>query len=367
MCNAGFDNCNSGNPEPVDGCERPVSMDVSNCGMCGKSCPVPMNATSAACANSLCGVGMCKPNFGDCNKLGADGCEANLLTDSANCTKCGMACPPKDHATGKCNNGVCGLGGCEAGWADCNNNPGDGCEIEIAKRVDHCGKCFTPCPAVANGTAACENSQCKVNTCNGGFADCNKVYGDGCEVTLASSSANCGMCGKVCPGNMPVCNGGNCTALFMFSGVRNDVPIASLAGWTECYKDTFAGGQSLGTVMANCSRANILLGCRMINSNTLRVAAHAPRADVFFDTGQNTNVTRVVNGVGWYYNPNQSWGYANGNDPVQKSACDINDAANPTLRLCIHTGGGNMGSGYRCGMDRLNGNNQWERVIYHAN
>jgi hypothetical protein len=39
---------------------------------------------------------------------------------------------------------------------------------------------------------------------------------------------------------------------------------------------------------------------------------------------------------------------------------------NANLRLCYHTGGNNINSGYRCGTNELNGNAAWERVILHA-
>ena len=36
---------------------------------------------------------------------------------------------------------------CADGTADCNQDPGDGCEVDLNSDPDHCGGCFRPCPA----------------------------------------------------------------------------------------------------------------------------------------------------------------------------------------------------------------------------
>jgi hypothetical protein len=45
----------------------------------------------------------CRAGFGDCNLNPNDGCESNLANDPLNCNACGNACPP-DHT---CNAGAC--------------------------------------------------------------------------------------------------------------------------------------------------------------------------------------------------------------------------------------------------------------------
>jgi hypothetical protein len=44
--------------------------------------------------------------------------------------------------------------------------------------------------------------------CAAGYANCNKDAKDGCEVKLASDALNCGACGKSCNGG--TCAGGTC-------------------------------------------------------------------------------------------------------------------------------------------------------------
>lgn len=161
-------------------------------------------------------------------------------------------------------------------------------------------------------------------------------------------------------------------AIGPFAGVQTNVPVASLEGWTPCYSDTYGNsGTSLATIQAGCSQAHLLLGCRMVGSPDLLVAAHAPRADVLFDTGTG-NTPHDANGVGWYYNDSHSWGFAEQGDPISRNSCDTTASSwdgyagpNPDKRLCWHTGSGTIDGGWRCGDNiELNSNNSWERVVF---
>jgi hypothetical protein len=87
--------------------------------------------------------------------------------------------------------------GCDAGWADCNRDGGDGCEVEIYTNPDHCGGCGRTC-APAHARGACASGTCGVGTCETGYADCNGWSFDGCETDLTSTS-DCGICDNVCP------------------------------------------------------------------------------------------------------------------------------------------------------------------------
>ncbi|MDW8247053.1 MAG: hypothetical protein RMJ84_10790, partial [Sandaracinaceae bacterium] len=49
----------------------------------------------------------------------------------------------------------------------------------------------------ANQRAFCEQGSCRFR-CEEGFVDCNGNPGDGCEAELARDDANCGMCGSSC-------------------------------------------------------------------------------------------------------------------------------------------------------------------------
>src|SRR5262245_18957616 len=61
----------------------------------------------------------------------------------------------------------------------------------------NCGGCNKPC-TLPNGVTSCVNSVCQLVSCNQGFADCNNVGADGCEVNLQNDAKNCGACNKAC-------------------------------------------------------------------------------------------------------------------------------------------------------------------------
>ena len=110
------------------------------------------------------------------------------------------------------------------------------------------------------------------------------------------------------------------------------------------------------------------MACRPTGAATYTLLAMGPRLDVLFDCGSQNNCTEQSNGVGWYYSTSYSWGFAPGGQSVNRSSCDYNDGSqqSPELRMCWHTGGGNINQGYRCGANDLNGGFNWERVVYEA-
>jgi len=156
-----------------------------------------------------------------------------------------------------------------------------------------------------------------------------------------------------------------------FPGVQSNVPVAALSGWSLCYIDTYANGSTpLTTILSVCNKANLLLACRPAGSSNLSIAAHAPRADVIFDTG-TSDTPHNANGVGWYFNSNYSWGFAPEGDPIDRSSCDI--IASPIgppgpdadKRLCWHTFG-TLDAGWRCGAATQLFGNTYERLIFQA-
>jgi hypothetical protein len=68
------------------------------------------------------------------------------------------------------------------------------------------------------------------------------------------------------------------------------------------------------------------------------------------------------------FDESYSWGFAPGNQAVNRFSCDYNDGSQllPDQRLCWHTGNNLINSGYRCGSNDLNGAFNWERVVYEA-
>ncbi len=155
-----------------------------------------------------------------------------------------------------------------------------------------------------------------------------------------------------------------------FSGIKRFVPADQLTDWTVCHTDTYAdSGTALNDILADCDGANLLLACRPVGSSLFTLAAWAKREDVLFDTGVNDTVVHNSNGVDWYFNDSWSWGFAPEGAGVNKNSCDYNDGilGQQESRLCWHTFDGDIDSGYRCGDNDLNDDNNWERVILQAN
>ncbi|MSP61794.1 MAG: hypothetical protein EXR72_15965 [Myxococcales bacterium] len=231
--------------------------DVGNCGGCGKAC-AGQNAM-LACAASACVLKMCNDGFADCDKNEANGCEVNLNTDSMNCTACGMSCSVA-HGAAACNK-ACSVAMCDPGFANCDKDYMTGCEVDTSSDVKNCNACNMACGIVSNGAAGCAMGMCGVGSCTGSFQDCDKMGGNGCEVDTSASAANCGMCGMACPApanasaacTAGVCGIGKCTA-----------------GFTDCDMKAANGCEvATGTDIVNCGGcakkcgavANATIGC----------------------------------------------------------------------------------------------------------
>jgi hypothetical protein len=180
---------------------------VSNCGGCGVECLAGTNET-ATCVAGACGA-LCTAGFADCDP-NVGGCETNTNTNVNNCGRCGNACTAGTNQTATCVGGVCGTV-CNTGFADCNDDPTDGCETNTNTDVNNCGACDNACTAGTNQTATCVGGVCGT-VCNTGFADCDPNVG-GCETNTNTNVNNCGRCGNVCPaptGGTATCTGGVC-------------------------------------------------------------------------------------------------------------------------------------------------------------
>lgn len=67
------------------------SSDILNCGTCGNVCS--FSNAAPACSAGVCRIVSCNAGFADCDAQAANGCEKNITTDVANCGLCGNACP----------------------------------------------------------------------------------------------------------------------------------------------------------------------------------------------------------------------------------------------------------------------------------
>ncbi len=183
-----------------------VTGDPNNCGGCNSVCPIPKNAQSAACSNSVCGLGQCKPGFADCDGQLANGCEIETDDDLMNCKMCGFACS-FPNATPVCSGGMCKIQSCTGSYQDCDGLLLNGCESDVLNDPANCGSCGAAC-MVMHAVPRCASGQCDIGFCDNGWGNCNNLANDGCEVPL-NTTANCGACNRTClaPQN------GNATAI----------------------------------------------------------------------------------------------------------------------------------------------------------
>lgn len=90
---------------------------------------------------------------------------------------------------------------CDAGFADCDADPRNGCETALGT-IENCGACGDAC-MVRHGAALCRapdvgSPSCLITACDPGFVDCNGRPSDGCETFVLLDSFNCGACGHLC-------------------------------------------------------------------------------------------------------------------------------------------------------------------------
>ena len=233
-CVLPYGNCDG---DDSNGCETTVN-DIQHCGSCTKGCT--SNHATAACNGGVCELGPCDSGWGDCDNDGVNGCEANLQTDPQHCGTCATACTPA-HATGQCAGGQCQLGACDPGFDNCNNQVADGCEADLTTDVANCGNCGNNCPITAHATPVCVASACD-SKCDPGWGNCPGWPGGGCDTDLSSDNQNCGACNNSClyaPNATGTCMNGACV-------------LNCNKGWGDCDNNAANGCEANLNLDGNC-------------------------------------------------------------------------------------------------------------------
>lgn len=107
---------------------------------------------------------------------------------------------------------------CTLGYADCNGDPTDGCEVDLSSSLAHCGACEAPCVANDSSLATCAEGTCK-HSCEAPNKMCGSVCAD-----LATSLDHCGSCFSACADD---CRGGACVPRVIVSGLTYPRDIGS--------------------------------------------------------------------------------------------------------------------------------------------
>lgn len=158
-CNAGFADCNA---SYIDGCEQSLRT-ADNCGACGVTC----SYTNAAgnCSTGACQLGACSTGWANCDGIASNGCEKPVSADINNCGACGKVCSTTNGTAG-CSGGACVVTSCNAGYLNCDGNPAD-CERTVGGTSNSCASaqqvldatlspniCGTKAPEVVNVTTS---------------------------------------------------------------------------------------------------------------------------------------------------------------------------------------------------------------------
>ncbi len=197
------------------------------------------------------GTAPCTLPMAECDNDPATVCETNTDTSLNNCGACSHACAPVYQAQPSCTGGTC-VPVCNGGYADCDGVYGNGCEARLSSDIANCGHCGTVCQAQANQTATCASGSCGA-VCNQGWADCNGGT-DGCETRVFTDPNNCGTCGHECnfpPNTNSSCQNGSCvldktckTGFADCNGDMTDGCETDLNNTTSC---GFCGHNCLGS------------------------------------------------------------------------------------------------------------------------
>jgi len=142
--------------------------------------PAPMvTTTTAALSSGTCGAGLTQ-----CRVFSTNYC-VDLMTDVSHCGSCRNGCL-LNHAENGCADGKCYIKSCDKGWADCNGIPDDGCEVDLNADDNNCGRCGHVCSLPNAGYSVCngvdEDGKCEVEHCATGWLNQNGYHEDGCEV-----------------------------------------------------------------------------------------------------------------------------------------------------------------------------------------
>jgi cysteine-rich repeat protein len=196
--------CDDGNQIDDDACRNDCSLSPT-CGNGkidnGETCDDGNLIDSdgcIACKKATCGDGYIEANVESCD----DGQESPTCNADCSVGKCG------DTKLNKSAGEVCDLGakngtynsGCNA---DCSG-PGNVCGDGMISAPEE--RCDTMVP-VANAT--CVNN-CQAILCTQNFADCDNQPATGCEINTSNNDDHCGNCSTQC-GLIEHCSGSKCT------------------------------------------------------------------------------------------------------------------------------------------------------------
>jgi hypothetical protein len=178
----------------ADNTNLPANQDACHTGACTSGTP----GQTPDAFGTVCGANQECDGNGNCKSINGQACAGAATCLNGHCEQghcCGTLC------SGECQ--TCASGTCSPVVE------GTACSTGVCNATGQCVQCnnAADCPATANvNSTACQSNMCVITSCSSGFADCDRIYSDGCEVNTTTSAQNCGMCGLACP------NGQSCVS-----------------------------------------------------------------------------------------------------------------------------------------------------------
>jgi len=198
QCKCAGQDCSCQCPDGLFDCEDGTCIDilssVAHCGQCNQPC-IADNVETYTCQGGICKIVKCMAGFENFDTEYPNGCECPILPElcDGKDNDCDGAvdegeetCPGKGDCKGTCVEGICQ---CSAGCDYCS-----GMCVPLEDYFGdpmNCGYCGNKCALDNTAVHGCEGGNCTPITCKNGFANCNLQPGDGCEWTVIQEMCNC--------------------------------------------------------------------------------------------------------------------------------------------------------------------------------
>lgn len=150
--------------------------------------------------------GLCDEGSKDCNGVCVSTDSPSFGCGEPQCNPCS-----RQNAIANCDGaGRCAISSCQGNFRDCDLNPENGCEVDIAHDPNNCRTCGAVCETM-NGVPACGDERCTLSYCFDGWDNCDGDFGNGCETNVSASPDHCGQCENAC-GDDEACIDGVCSS-----------------------------------------------------------------------------------------------------------------------------------------------------------
>jgi hypothetical protein len=184
-----------------------------------------------------------------CGRVGVE--LGDIEGGAGDASTCGVSCESR-NGSATCVGASCTIR-CNEGYADCDGLGTNGCEVAIASSADDCGGCGKRCNN-EHGERACVAGVC-LASCDDGYLDCDGDARNGCESDALLDPSHCGTCETSCAAEQQ-CIVGNCVTSSCppLRASCDEDPL-------ECEIDLASSTEHCGGCGMTCSLARASAGC----------------------------------------------------------------------------------------------------------